>query len=169
MTSQMLKFYNNSTTNCKFFDKGFKNIISAKSHEREIHKFTLLHCNVCEKECTTKLILRNHMKMHQKKKCSQCEMILNGNNYLSHEARHNGTIKKKKKTDEENIVHNLKNRVPSKCKFCNKDFEWIKSKIKHEKICEDLIRVENLFKCTSCDKSYKWKKSLTRHMTEIHK
>ena len=103
------------------------------------------------------------------KKCSQCEMILNGNNYLSHGAKHNGTIKKKKKTDEENIVHKLKNKVPSKCKFCNKDFEWIKSKIKHEKICEDFIRVEKLFKCTSCDKSYKWKKSLTRHMTENHK
>ena len=87
MTSQMLKLDINSTTNCKFCKKAFKSIVAAKNHERYIHKFTLLHCKVCEKECTSKLILRNHIKMHRQKKCSQFEIILNGNNYFEHEAK----------------------------------------------------------------------------------
>ena len=170
MTSQMLKLAINSTTNCKFCGKAFKSIAAAKNHEREIHKFTLLHCTVCSKECMSKLILRNHMKMHEKRKCSQCNIELNGNNYLKHEAKHKGLTEKKKMSEEENIVHQLKNKVPCRCKFCNKDFQWIKSKVKHEKICQDSLKIENAFKCSLCDKSYQWrKKSLTRHMTGNHK
>ena len=77
---------------------------------------------------------------------------------MKHEAKQKGVIEKKKMTVEENIGHQLKNKVPCKCKFCNKDIQWIKSKIKHEQICHDSIKVENAFKCTFCDKSYKWKK-----------
>ena len=97
--------------------------------------------------------------MHEQRKCSQCEIILNGNSYLKHAAKHRGTVVKKKMTVEENIVHQIKNKVPCQCKFCNKDFEWINSMIRHEKICQESLKVENAFKYTFCDKSYKSYKS----------
>ena len=134
MTSPFLNKHVDSTKMCSICDKTFTSEISAKNHTREIHKFTLLFCKVCEKVCTSKLILRNHMKKHQKYKCSQCEAMLTGNNYLKHEAKHKGNLKSKKKTDIknkiENMIHKFKNKVPSRCKLCGKSFEWIKSQKK---------------------------------------
>ena len=112
------------------------------------------------------------MKKHQTHKCSQCEAMLTGNNYLKHEAKHKGNVGRKKKTDIKNKIENMivkfKNKVPCRCNLCGKSFEWIKSKKKHEKLCQNNKKAEQEYECICCDKSYKWSKSLTRHMSERH-
>ena len=172
MTSPLLNRDVDSKRICSICDKTFLSVTSAKNHTREIHNFKLLFCKVCEKVCTSKLSLRNHMKKHQKHKCSQCDAMLTGNNYLKHEAKHKGNSERKKTTELKYRIKNMfdkfRNKVPCICKFCGKSFEWTKSCTKHEKMCRNNKRVEQEFKCGCCDKSYKWRKSLTRHVSESH-
>ena len=70
-----------SCPNCELF---FTNKQLENKHYREVHQHTEYSCDMCEKKCKTKILLKYHMMVHDKKiECKVCQTMLTSERALS--------------------------------------------------------------------------------------
>jgi len=156
-----------SKKHCKFCAKEFRNEVSRQKHENELHIIKLMTCNICKRECLSKLEMRNHMKSHKLATCESCDKTYNMHNFSRHVKKcHNSnpsvvsskTIQRKK--ERKGKQH--------ECSNCFKEFAWVQSMKRHNKLCTAREVEDKEYKCPLCRKSYSWEKSLTKHLKVVH-
>ena len=160
-----------SNKHCKFCSKEFKNAVSCKKHEDELHVVKLVTCSTCQKECLSPLALRNHMKSHKLQSCTNCSKTFNMNNFTRHlkTCLGSNSMKPVKTTNKSKRLkaQKLRNNKTSECPTCFEEFTWIQSLKRHQKLCA-ATKIDKEFKCPLCPKSYSWKHTLKKHLFDLH-
>ncbi|XP_072376682.1 uncharacterized protein [Diabrotica undecimpunctata] len=134
-------------------------------------------CNVCLKQFTTALVLRNHMKWHTRNRSFQCNICLKKlpSSYLLKTHLHIHTtgemafkceICPKQFSQTSNLNTHMRvhtREKPFKCKSCSKKFSHSSTLKEHSK----LHTGEKPFNCEICSKRFAQKVNLNTHM-RIH-
>ncbi|XP_053407622.1 zinc finger protein 287-like isoform X10 [Mercenaria mercenaria] len=146
---------NHSSENvCQYCGKTYASSQILKRHEEAKHTvIPQFKCNVCEKPCSSKVVLQahlaNHHKLSKQEKPFKCYMCNRAFFYKSSLERH----RKRCSQTHTSVVKTFK------CSTCGKEFRLARLLRQHK-----IIHSEPRFACNLCGKCFKWKHCLEFHL-----